>query len=461
MATNPMRGGSSNAVELIGQKRLARAASPLTRALRRHSSRTLGLLSVLAATLLAAPAHAKPKQHNSAADKAAENGGAPIEDVPQQATGDEEFGGDDATAPGTYTIRSLTQTRYRWTVADMHLLDSRTAADYGTGAPYYRDVIRNTAIDNNGFRLERVFLRATAAPTRAIGVKLLVDFAELVHKNQKAALKLAYTKLRATDSISVTVGYFKIPFSLLELLPIAEYEFADVGPTDDLIKDLGIAGRDIGAMVDVAPLAKKRYLHVQVGAFLGDNKGPQQWAGPGIIALRATSRPWSHLQLGADCIDRVHTIDDYVDEADPNSKFEKYATGIACSADASLTYKRFSLRAEGMRGKRVDTPLVPDRRTHNFTAGWVIASYKMKLRKKFALYPSVRLEHLDEDQPNSAQGSTTYLSGSFTLEFFPGTRLLFDLTRANVQIGTRDRGPVSLPLRPSSTTGVIQFQAVL
>jgi hypothetical protein len=37
------------------------------------------------------------------------------------------------------------------------------------------------------------------------------------------------------------VGLFKRPYSLLELLPIAEFEFADVGPTDDVIKELGSA----------------------------------------------------------------------------------------------------------------------------------------------------------------------------------------------------------------------------
>ncbi len=444
-------------VEIFGRSRLSTA--PSCRRCTRDGGWLGGLALTLGALLFAAPASAN-KSSKSAVEAGAAANSASAEDAPPTPTGGEEFGGDDAAHPGEYTIRTLTQTRWRWSAPDMAELDARTAADFGANADYYRQSIYDRAQDNNGLRLERVFLRASAAPTHAVSVKLLVDFAELAHKNQKKALKLAFTKLRATEAISVTVGLFKIPYSLLELLPIAEYEFADVGPTDDLIKDLGIGGRDIGAMVDITPLAKKRYLHLQAGVFQGDSSGPQRVTAPGILAVRATSRPWSHLQLGADCVDRVHTVDDWTEGGEPNTKFEKFSTGLACSADAAFTYKRFNVRAEGMTGKRMDTPLVPDHRSHTFSAAWGIIAYKIKLRKKLALYPALRAEWLDEDQLAS-HGTTTFFSGAMTLEFFPGTRLLFDLSRSKVQVGTRDRGADNHPLRPSATTGVIQFQAVL
>jgi hypothetical protein len=406
----------------------------------------LGLL------LVAVPAYAKKKPHP------VEQAAAPAEAVASD-SGDESFGSDDPATAGTYTLRTLIQTRF-----------VRTATDFGPGLEslmarehpsfeersYFSSLMRDSARSNDGLHLERVFLRATAQPTRSFGVKLLVDFGELVRKNQKKALKLAFGELRPTKSITVTAGLFKIPFSLLELLPIAEYEFADVGPTDNLVKDLGFAGRDVGVMVDVAPLQNAKLLHLQAGVFDGDNDKAQRYAMPAMLAARATSHPFRPLRVGFDCAYRPHAVSD----TDAGTTFEKYSEGGACSADVSVALGRLGLRGEWIAGKRTDTPTIGSRSRHDFMAAWVVAAYRLKLGRKMALLPALRAEWLDEDQP-LAQGQTTYLTAAMNLELSASARLLFDLSRSQVQVGTRDRTAAAPIYKPSANIGVIQLQLKL
>ncbi|HWA75609.1 MAG TPA: hypothetical protein VG937_24910 [Polyangiaceae bacterium] len=408
---------------------------------------------LLAGALLAFAPPAAAKKQKRKADTTQQV--ATPEDAPPRDTGDESFGGDDSTNAGTYTLRTLIQTRYVRTAPDIGTeLEERLDPEFRAHMKYI-DLMREGARNNDGLRLERVFLRATANPVRSFGLKMLVDFGELVRKNQKKALKLAFGELRPNKSITVTTGLFKIPFSLLELLPIADFEFADVGPTDNLIKDLGIAGRDVGVMVDVAPLRKGQWLHLQAGIFNGDNDNAQRHVNPAIVAGRITSRPVSALRLGVDCAYRTQAVSD----TNAGNTFEKYAEGGACSADASLSLSHhLSLRGEWLAGKRTDTPtLLPlGRGTHNFMAAWLAVVYRLKLTDRMALMPAFRAEWLDQDQPANV-GQITYLTAAMNLEFSPSARLLFDLSRSNVQVGTRDASTSTI-YAPSATIGVVQLQ---
>lgn len=410
---------------------------------------------MLAAALLtvAPPAAAKKKN-----PQPAEQVALPVE-APARDTGDESFGGDDSTNAGTYTLRTLIQTRYVRTAPDfgpdLEARLAREARDFST-LSYLSDQMRINARAGDGLRLERVFLRATANPVKQFGVKLLVDFGELVRKNQKKALKLAFGELRPNKSLTVTTGLFKIPFSLLELLPIADYEFADVGPTDGLIKDLGIAGRDVGVMVDVAPLHNRSLLHVQASVFGGDNNDLQRHVNPAMLAARVTSHPIAPLRLGFDCAYRPQAVSD----TNSGNTFEKYSEGGACSADASLTLgHHLSLRGEWLAGKRTDTPALSSLGvgTHNFMATWGAVIYRLKLTSRMVLMPAFRAEWLDEDQPANV-GQTSYLTAAVNLELSPSARLLFDLSRSSVQAGTRDRTVATLPYKPSANIGVVQLQ---
>ncbi|MES1207529.1 MAG: hypothetical protein ABUS79_16460, partial [Pseudomonadota bacterium] len=211
------------------------------------------------------------------------------EDI-KRASGDEGIGDSDGASSGAVTIRTLLQTRFRLTFPQITTAQAARLPADPVSAGFARELIRETARHDDGFNINRAFLRLTARPTETISGKLLVDFAELLHKNEKKALKLAYGEIAPNESVTVYAGLFKIPFSLLELLPIADFELADVGPTDELIKDLGFGGRDIGTMVEVAPLQKKKWLHISAGAFRGNNNGYQSYRGPGIFAGRVVTR---------------------------------------------------------------------------------------------------------------------------------------------------------------------------
>jgi hypothetical protein len=409
------------------------------------------LLALLLASSVVTPASAKQKKPKLVTPVRAEDNQPPASE-----SGDPFAEG--TQAPGHYELRTLLQARFQRSAPDMAPIRERLLAEGDPSVAAYREnLVLERARSNDGIAIQRAFLRATAQPSRAFGAKLLVDFAELLHKNQKAALKLAYAELRPTRAITVTAGLFKIPFSLLELLPIADYEFADVGPTDSLIKDIGIGGRDIGIKVQIAPLHKRKALSLEFAAFDGDNHNLQRRPGPGILAARAKLRPVSHLEVAGDCAYRPTSVRDTDDSDNP---FQKHAVGGACSLDATFSYHRFAVRGEWMTGKRTDTPTVPkDAKDHRFSSVWGLASYRMRLRDKLVLMPAVRVEWLDEDQPSNV-GQTLLLSAAMNLDLSSTTRLLFDLSRARVQGGTKDRSDNlgGALYRPSSTIGVMQLQ---
>ena len=134
-------------------------------------------------------------------------------------------------------LRVLVQTRYGQTAPSSDRVGERALAQ-----------------DPDGWVLNRAFLRVVAKPTAWLSGKVLLDFAALRNEDLPQSVKLAYSTIQLHSRVAISAGLFKRPFSLLELLPIGEYEFGDNGPTDGLIKDLGFGGRDIGAMLDVSPL---------------------------------------------------------------------------------------------------------------------------------------------------------------------------------------------------------------
>lgn len=440
----------------------------------KHKFGTRSIAVALWASLLAvgvaSPAHAKKKvagggnAHVAAAapatpsEEESPNGNGngtlrPEDNEPTVAETGDAFS--DTKGPvGVYQFRTLLQTRFTHTAVDLAPIQDRLTAEDPLNGNYFRDIVNERAHSDDGFAIQRAFLRATVQPTPIFSAKLLVDFAEFVHKNQKAALKLAYGELRPTHSVSITAGLFKIPFSLLELLPIADFEFADVGPTDALIKDMGVGGRDIGIKIQITPLAKRKSLSLEAGMYDGDNHNLQKNPGPGIMAARLKMRPFSHLEVAGDCVYRPTNVRDLDDGGNP---YQKHAKGGACSADASFSYHRFAFRGEYMTGKRTDTPLFHDNKDHRFSAVWGLATYRVRLKKNMSLRPAVRVEWLDEDQPSNI-GQTLAISAAMTLDLSNSTRILFDLTRARVQGGTRDRSNDGPLYRPSTTVGVAQLQ---
>ncbi len=84
------------------------------------------------------------------------------------------------------------------------------------------------------------------------------------------SFKLAYVETRPFKWLQIDFGLMTRPYSLLELLPIAKHELADLGPTDTFIKDQGYGSRDIGAIARYRPFSRRRMMTVSVAAYRSD-----------------------------------------------------------------------------------------------------------------------------------------------------------------------------------------------
>jgi hypothetical protein len=366
----------------------------------------LALVLVAAQATSATPVPAKPPSSAPVT--------APVENEPEPAalfreSGNDAFG--DTTVSG-FTMRTLLQVRFAKTVTDPGAQPDEQA----------------TAKDNDGWRLNRMFFRLVAAPNKRLQARLLVDFAELLHKNQKKSLKLAYGLFTPAKWIEITAGLFKRSFSLLELLPIADYELADEGPTDDFLKDLGYAGRDIGGMIRLMPLPKKRYLSLWLGAFAGDPEEGYDVGFGKLLTARAETKPVRFLRLGLDGSWRLRRSVGHEKYPSYDREIETLAAGHAYSADVTLSGGGFELRVEGILGKRTDILWAPT--TPQFVSAWALCAYRFAVGG-VVLMPAVRAEWLDVDRKNPG-GGRAYVTAGFNVDLNANVRLLVDLSRYDV-----------------------------
>jgi hypothetical protein len=348
--------------------------------------------------------------------------------------------GDEADLDTTI-IRTLTQVRYRntWPVQSQLTRD-----------PGIRQEQLATAEVQDGYEIHRAFLRFISRPIRPVQTVLLLDFAELLRKKQQHALKYAYAKIDVTRQVQLEVGLFKRTFSLLELLPIADYELAEMGPTDDFAKQLGYAGRDVGVMVKVSPLPSKRQLSVFLGAYGGDLQEGYDASPIKVVTARLESKPWKFLRLGTDAAFRTdssvvvqsHTVGTDKIFTEDMALYR----GMAASSDVTLHLGGFELRTEGMLGRRTDPWRALAR---NFAAAWAVAAYRFRVGK-VAVMPAVRAEWLDVDRDRPV-GARYYYSAGLNVEPLRPLRVLVDFSYYSV-----DRGTYSLTEVPWLSTGTNQ-----
>jgi len=352
------------------------------------------------------------------------------DDAPALGTSGDPFG--DPIRGEVLSFRLLMQARYadEWSVSQPR--DNVLEINRDTA----------TAAENDGWRMNRLFLRAIAKPRKWLQGRLLLDFAELRWGNRRGTVKLAYLVAKALPRTRVTVGFFKRPFSLLELLPIADFEFADVGPTDEVIKELGFGGRDMGAMVQVEPLALKRWMNVSAGMFAGDAEG--RYAGiAGLVAARVESSPFRMIRLGADAAYRPQRTLALLEDTVDYRGVGFLDKGAAVSGDVSLALGRMEIRAEGLYGKRTDMMSrlndgtgfyvgdCPSGNCH-WLAGWGLATYRVPVGKRSVLMPAVRAEWLEMNREQHL-GKRTYLTGALDFDVTPELRFLVDVTWRHVQ----------------------------
>jgi hypothetical protein len=333
---------------------------------------------------------------------------------------------------GALSLRSLLQTRYTATFAES---SSNPRASYALREDY---LVRQ----DDGWVLNRFFVRVAGAdPSGLAAVKGILDFAELRQGNSSSVVKQAYATLRPVQKrLHISAGVIKLPFSTLELDPIAKFELADVGPADALTKDLGFAGRDVGVEVMMAPLPKPEQLHLTIGAYRG-HAHEEHASLLGAVGARLETRPLKGLRLGLDFVDLPYSIayqnpfdtskkDVLPNPPDPFFPTQKdWGAGHAWSADVTFERWRFKFRVEGMLGTRIDLDSNYGART--FGAIWAILAYRFHLGP-VQLMPAIRGEWLDGDREH-ATGRHRTLSFGLTTILSKYTRLLFDVTRNDVE----------------------------
>ena len=307
--------------------------------------------------------------------------------------------------------------------------------------PNYKLGEENLMRHNDGWYVNRLFWRIGAEPSKYLGYKLLLDIAEFQHANGKQSIKQAYVALRPIPKhLHFLVGVLKLPYSILELDPIAKFEFTQMGDTDDLVKGMGFAGRDIGAEVVVSPLSKPKYLTLAVGLFRG-HAHDEHASLIGAVGARAETYPIKGLRFGADWVDFPKT-ETYLNPFETGSKYllpnpenpnfprsQTYLSGQAFSADITFSRWNLMLRTEGMLGTRVDHDTLYGAK--KFGAYWAIASYRFPAGP-VDLQPSLRAEWLDTDLEHSV-GMRRTLTAAFAAWVTKNVRFTLDVARTDVQ----------------------------
>ncbi len=340
----------------------------------------------------------------------------------------------DATGTGLINLRALMQFRYAQTFAE------KSTNSLSTG----REAEEWLAEKNDGYSMKRLLIRFSSDPVKYIGFKTVLDFSELMSNDADNVVKQAFLVLRPIpERIHITAGLFKAPFAILELDPSSRYELADLGHTNRLINDLGYAGRDLGAMVSVAPLKKARKMLISGGAFRGH--AHSEHASPaGSLAARIEYKPKRWLRFGGginqmmndDSYNRVlNTSGSNVLPNPPDLRYPRqknWGKGRAYGVDARLKKKGFMLRGEFLMGDRIDLDERYGAKT--FWAAWGLAAYRIDIGS-IKLLPAVRVEWLDANR-EANNGLWRTLSFGVTAIVLDRVRFLVDVTRTDVEAGT-------------------------
>jgi hypothetical protein len=342
----------------------------------------------------------------------------------------------DVASDGLISIRALFQGRYISTFAKK----SRSERES------YRVREDYQVQQNDGYSLNRVFMRIGADPSKYVGFKAVLDFSELIDGDPEDVLKQAYVTLRPLpQKLELVIGLFKLPFSVLELDASSRYEFADFGQTNRLNGDLGYAGRDTGVQLLWSPLRKAKRLRVSLGVFRG-HMHDEHDSPAGVAAGRIETKPDKHWRIGASFVQHTKAVtynrpfntsdkDELPNPPDPLYPAQKrWAAGHAMSADLRYKKKGLMLRGEAQLGDRIDIDGRYGAKT--FWAAWGMAAYRVDVTDTVRLLPAVRFEWLDADYQHKDRGVQQQLSVALNVLFWERARFVLDMTRIDVQSGT-------------------------
>lgn len=341
----------------------------------------------------------------------------------------------DVGSEGLISLRALFQTRY---ISTFSKKSTSARASY---------VVReeNLAQNNDGYSLNRVFMRIGSDPSKYLGFKAVMDFAELIDGDPEDVLKQAYASLRPIpEHLELVVGLFKLPYSTVELDASSRFELADLGQANRLVGDLGFAGRDLGVQLLAAPLKKAKRLRLSLGVFKGHAKDEHD-SPAGSVGARVETKPNKSLRFGADFVQHTKAItynrpfetsdkDELPNPPDPLYPAQKrWDKGHALSADARYKKKGLMLRGEWMYGDRVDIDERYGAKT--WMAVWALAAYRIDITDAVRLLPAIRYEWLDANREANV-GVQNQISLALNVLFWERARFVLEVTNINVQAGT-------------------------
>ncbi len=341
----------------------------------------------------------------------------------------------DAQGLSAIALRAIFQLRYT----------SSFAEDSTNSRASYRVREESLAQEGDGYAINRLFMRLSSDPVKYVGFKAVLDFAELIANDPEDLVKQAYATVRPIPGrLELVVGLFKVPFSILELDPSSRFEFARFGSANELVNDLGFAGRDYGIQVIGAPLPKAKRLQLMLGIFRG-HAHDEHDSPAGSIAARVEAKPNKMLRFGGGVISHLRAVtynrpfNDSDKDVLPNPPDPLYPAqrrwgrGSAYGLDARFKKKGFMFRAEGIYGDRVDI----DRRydAKHFWSALGIAAYSISLGGDIKLLPAFRLEYFDADAGHG-KGLVRTISGSVTMIAWTRVRFLVDVTHNEIERNT-------------------------
>lgn len=260
----------------------------------------------------------------------------------------------------------------------------------------------------DGFDIRRARLDLTGNLTPYLSFRMMADFAD------KPKLMDAYAEVKFNDYLNLTIGQFRIPFSLENLTPVRVFELVDFSQAVDAMvarnKDVigNQNGRDIGIQLGGALWKKgtNSILEYRIGVVNGSGINVADTANEGKdIVGRLVVNPVKGFSFGGSYYNgwgkAIKPASNYKGESQPRTRF---------GFEASYTGNRISARGEYIQGIDGETD----------KAGWYTWVGYYIIRQKLQVV--VKYDTFDPDKSKEDNIATNYVIGA-NLNFNSWSRL--------------------------------------
>jgi phosphate-selective porin OprO and OprP len=275
-----------------------------------------------------------------------------------------------ATAARQMTLSGYTQIRYQ-------VLDEKGKKD--------------------GFDIRRARLDLNGNFTPFLAYRLMADFAD------KPKLMDAYAEIKIRDYFNITLGQFRVPFSVENLTPVRKFELIDFSQVVDALvlrgKDVigNQNGRDIGIQLGGGLINQGSYklIEYKIGVFNGSGINIADTANEAKdIIGRVIVNPAKGFSIGASYYNgwgkAIKPTADYRGKSQPRTRF---------GVEASYTLTRLLFRGEYIQG--VDGSI--DKAGWYLLAGYYVIPQKLQVICKYDTY--------DPNKSSDSDITTNYVAG--------------------------------------------------